>query len=56
MSSAKLPERRAREIDQGGFSTRGKSLGEIHGKAAADALTPDNQIAELYDPAVFNMH
>jgi len=30
----------------------GKSLGGIYGKAACEALTPDNQTAELYDPAV----
>src|SRR5689334_1522919 len=29
----------------------GKSLGGIYGKAAAEALTSDNQTAELYDPA-----
>ena len=32
----------------------GKSLGGIYGKPAAEALTPDNQTAELYDPAVFH--
>ncbi len=31
----------------------GKSLGGIHGKPAAQALTPDNQTAELYDPVAF---
>ena len=31
----------------------GKSLGGIYGKSAAEALTPDNQTAELYDPAAF---
>jgi sec-independent protein translocase protein TatA len=31
----------------------GRSLGGIYGKRAAQALTPDNQTAELYDPAVF---
>jgi Sec-independent protein translocase protein TatA len=30
----------------------GKSAGGIFGKPAAEALTPDNQTAELYDPAV----
>jgi len=30
----------------------GRSLGGIYGKPAAEALTPDNQVAELYDPAV----
>lgn len=29
----------------------GESLGGIYGKGAAQALTPDNQVAELYDPA-----
>src|SRR5436309_2592194 len=32
----------------------GESLGGIYGKPAAQALTPDNQTAELYDPAVFH--
>src|SRR5438552_3723647 len=31
----------------------GKSAGGIFGKPATEALTPDNQTAELYDPAVF---
>ena len=31
----------------------GESLGGIYGKPAAQALTPDNQNAELYDPAAF---
>lgn len=31
----------------------GKSAGGIFGKPAAEALTPDNQTAELYDPGVF---
>jgi sec-independent protein translocase protein TatA len=31
----------------------GESLGGIYGKPAAEALTPDNQTAELYDPAAF---
>ena len=34
-------------------SDAGESLGGIYGKPAAEALTPDNQTAELYDPAVF---
>ena len=33
-------------------SDAGRSVGGIYGKAAAQALTPDNQVAELYDPAV----
>jgi sec-independent protein translocase protein TatA len=31
----------------------GRSAGGIFGKPAAEALTPDNQTAELYDPAAF---
>ena len=31
----------------------GESVGGIHGRPATEALTPDNQTAELYDPAVF---
>jgi hypothetical protein len=31
----------------------GKSLGGIYGKPAAQALTPDNFVAELYNPAAF---
>ena len=30
----------------------GRSVGGIYGKPAAQAITPDNQVAELYDPAV----
>jgi len=30
----------------------GRSVGGIYGTPAAQALTPDNQVAELYDPAV----
>jgi sec-independent protein translocase protein TatA len=30
----------------------GRSLGGIYGKPAAEALTADNHVAELYDPAV----
>jgi sec-independent protein translocase protein TatA len=32
----------------------GKSAGGIFGKPAAEALTPDNQTGELYDPGVFH--
>jgi len=39
------------EIDEGAEGA-GKSLGGIYGKPAVEALTPDNQTAELYDPAV----
>lgn len=31
----------------------GESLGGIYGRPAAQALTPDNQVAELYNPSVF---
>ncbi len=33
-------------------SDAGRSVGGIYGKSAAQALTPDNQVAELYNPAV----
>jgi len=36
-----------------GAHDAGESLGGICGKRAAQALTPDNQTAELYNPAVF---
>src|SRR6266851_5622932 len=39
-----------KELD-GEAQDAGKSLGGIYGKPAAEALTPDNQTAELYDPA-----
>ena len=39
------------EIDEAA-SEAGRSVGGIYGKAAAQALTPDNRVAELYDPAV----
>src|SRR4051812_43956420 len=32
-------------------SEAGRSLGGIYGKPAAQALTSDNQVAELYSPA-----
>src|SRR6516164_9306691 len=31
----------------------GRALGGVYGKPAAQALTPNNQVAELYDPAAF---
>jgi len=40
------------ELDQNAHDA-GESLGGIYGKPAFQALTPDNQTAELYDPAVF---
>jgi TatA/E family protein of Tat protein translocase len=41
----------AKELDQAAHDA-GESLGGIYGKPAAEALTPDNQTAEFYDPAV----
>ncbi len=43
----KLPE----ELDEAA-SDAGKSLGGIYGKRAYEALTPDNQTAEIYDPPI----
>jgi TatA/E family protein of Tat protein translocase len=34
-------------------SEAGESAGGIYGKRAAQALTPDNQVAELYNPGIF---
>jgi sec-independent protein translocase protein TatA len=42
----------SKELDQEAHDA-GESLGGIYGKPAAQALTPDNQTAEIYDPAVF---
>src|SRR5438309_7387655 len=39
------------ELDDQG-SDAGRSIGGIYGKPAREALTPDNQTAEIYDPAV----
>ena len=41
-----------RAID-GEASEAGRSVGGVYGKRAAQALTPDNRVAELYDPASF---
>jgi Sec-independent protein translocase protein TatA len=41
-----------KELDDEAHSA-GRSAAGIYGKAAAEALTPENQNAELYDPAVF---
>ena len=51
----------SRRLGRGLFSFRdaadaeaheaGRSVGGIFGKGAAQPLTPDNQVAELYDPA-----
>jgi Sec-independent protein translocase protein TatA len=43
----------SKELDQEAHEA-GKSLGGIYGRPAAEALTPENQTAELYDPAVFH--
>ena len=40
-----------KELD-GQAHDAGRSLGGIYGKPAGEALTPDNQTAELYDPAL----
>jgi sec-independent protein translocase protein TatA len=40
------------ELDQNAHDA-GESLGGIYGKPAAQALTPVNQVAELYNPAAF---
>jgi sec-independent protein translocase protein TatA len=40
------------EIDEEATEA-GRSVGGIYGKPAAQALTYDNQVAELYDPAAF---
>src|SRR4051812_26430085 len=42
-----------KELDDQAHSA-GRSAAGIYGKAAAEALTPENQTAELYDPAVFH--
>lgn len=42
----------SKDLDQEAHGA-GESLGGIYGKPAAQALAPDNQAAELYDPAVF---
>jgi hypothetical protein len=34
----------------------GRTLGGIYGKRAGEALTPNNQTAELYDPAALDGH
>jgi sec-independent protein translocase protein TatA len=39
------------EIDAAA-SEAGRGVGGIYGRTAAEALTPDNRVAELYDPAV----
>jgi sec-independent protein translocase protein TatA len=37
----------------GEASEAGRSVGGIYGKPATQALRPDNQVAEVYDPDVF---
>lgn len=44
--------RDVRDGVDGAAHEAGESLGGIYGKPAAEALTPDNRVAELYDPAV----
>ena len=43
-----------REEVDGAAGDAGKSLGGIYGKPACEAMTPDNQTAELYDPGVLH--
>ena len=38
------------ELDKAA-SQAGRSAGAIYGKPAAEALTPDNRVAELYNPS-----
>jgi TatA/E family protein of Tat protein translocase len=38
------------EAAQSGYDA-GKSVGGIYGRPAGEALTPENQVAELYQPA-----
>lgn len=47
----KATKKVADEIDDEA-SEAGRSVGGIYGKPAAQALTPDNQVAEIYEPAV----
>ena len=49
----KTGRRMGQELDEQAHDA-GASLGGIYGKPAAQALTPDNQVSELYDPAAFH--
>src|SRR5579871_2267569 len=40
------------ELDKAAHDA-GRSLGGIHGRAATEALTPDNQVREMYDKPQF---
>jgi TatA/E family protein of Tat protein translocase len=42
-----------RDVSDGIAFDAGRSLGGIYGKTAAEALTPNNHVAELYDPSTF---
>ena len=44
-----------KELDQQAHDA-GRSAGGIYGKPACEALTPDNQTAELYDHAALRRH
>ena len=44
---------RARDAVDEASEEAGRSAGGIYGKPAAQALTPDNQVAELYDAYAF---
>ena|ERR1043165_3237166 len=60
LGAKKFPEL-AKGLGQGLFGFRkaiedesteaGRALGGIYGKPAAEAITPENQVAELYNPA-----
>jgi sec-independent protein translocase protein TatA len=43
----------SKELDREAHDA-GESLGGIYGEPAAQALTPDNETGELYNPAVFH--
>jgi Sec-independent protein translocase protein TatA len=40
------------DLDREAFDA-GRSVGGIRGKPAAEAITPDNKVAELYEPSAF---
>jgi hypothetical protein len=52
IGAKRLPEM-ARWLADRQAHDAGKSLGGIYGKPAFEALTPDNQTAEFYDPAIY---
>jgi len=52
ISAFRKATREVRDEMDDAASDAGRSAGGIYGKPAAEALSPDNQVAELYDPAV----